>query len=57
MTRVIAPAKLTVSLAVTGVRPDGLHELRAEMVALSLADELTITEGSTGLTVEAYLHP
>ena len=53
MTRVIAPAKLTVSLAVTGVRPDGLHELRAEMVALSLADELTITEGSTGLTVTA----
>ena len=41
------------SLAVTGVRPDGLHELRAEMVALSLADELTITEGSTGLTVTA----
>lgn len=53
MTRVIAPAKLTLSLAVTGVRPDGLHELRAEMVALSLADELTITEGSTGLTVTA----
>ena len=43
MTRVIAPAKLTVSLAVTGIRPDGLHELRAEMVALSLADELIIT--------------
>jgi 4-diphosphocytidyl-2-C-methyl-D-erythritol kinase len=53
VTRVIAPAKLTVSLAVTGVRPDGLHELRAEMVALSLADELTITEGGTGLTVTA----
>ena len=53
MTRVIAPAKLTVSLAVTGVRPDGLHELRAEMVTLSLADELTITEESTGLTVTA----
>jgi 4-diphosphocytidyl-2-C-methyl-D-erythritol kinase len=53
VTRVIAPAKLTLSLAVTGVRPDGYHELRAEMVALSLADELTITEGSTGLTVAA----
>ena len=53
MTRVIAPAKLTVSLSVTGIRSDGYHELRAEMVALSLADELTITEGDTGLTVTA----
>jgi 4-diphosphocytidyl-2-C-methyl-D-erythritol kinase len=53
VTRVIAPAKLTLSLAVTGVRADGYHELRAEMVSLSLADELTITEGSTGLTVTA----
>jgi 4-diphosphocytidyl-2-C-methyl-D-erythritol kinase len=53
MSRVMAPAKLTLSLAVTGVRADGYHELRAEMVALSLADELTFTEGGTGLTVEA----
>jgi len=49
----LAPAKLTLSLAVTGVRPDGFHELRAEMVALSLADELTFTEGGSGLTVTA----
>jgi 4-diphosphocytidyl-2-C-methyl-D-erythritol kinase len=48
-----APAKLTLSLAVTGVRPDGYHELRAEMVALSLADELIITEGGHGVTVAA----
>jgi 4-diphosphocytidyl-2-C-methyl-D-erythritol kinase len=48
----MAPAKLTVSLAVTGVRPDGLHELRAEMVALNLADELRISAGD-GLTVSA----
>jgi 4-diphosphocytidyl-2-C-methyl-D-erythritol kinase len=53
MSRFLAPAKLTRSLAVTGVRPDGYHELRAEMVALSLADELTFTEGGTGLTVAA----
>jgi 4-diphosphocytidyl-2-C-methyl-D-erythritol kinase len=53
MTRMLAPAKLTLTLAVTGVRADGLHELRAEMVALSLADELTITEGGEGLSVEA----
>jgi 4-diphosphocytidyl-2-C-methyl-D-erythritol kinase len=53
MSVVFAPAKLTLSLAVTGVRPDGLHELRAEMVTLSLADELTIAEGAPSLTVEA----
>ncbi len=45
-----APAKLTLSLRVTGVRADGLHELDAEMVTLDLADALTFTEGS-GLTV------
>lgn len=47
-----APAKLTVSLRVTGLRADGYHELDAEMVSLSLADELVIEEGGTGLTVE-----
>ncbi len=53
MTRLFAPAKLTLSLAVTGVRPDGYHQLRSEMVSLSLADELTFTEGGTGLTFVA----
>jgi 4-diphosphocytidyl-2-C-methyl-D-erythritol kinase len=51
--KVRAPAKLTVSLRVTGVRADGYHELDAEMVSLSLADELVIEEGSRGLIVEA----
>ena len=50
---VLAPAKLTVSLRVTGVRLDGYHELDAEMVSLSLADELVLTEGGSGLTVVA----
>jgi 4-diphosphocytidyl-2-C-methyl-D-erythritol kinase len=53
VTRLLAPAKLTLSLAVTGVRSDGFHELRSEMVSLSLADELTFTEGGTGLTLVA----
>ena len=53
MTRFTAPAKLTLSLAVTGVRADGYHQLRSEMVSLSLSDELTFTEGRTGLTFEA----
>jgi 4-diphosphocytidyl-2-C-methyl-D-erythritol kinase len=45
-----APAKLTLSLRVTGVRPDGMHELLAEMVTIDLADSLTFGVGS-GLTV------
>lgn len=45
-----APAKLTLSLRVTGVRPDGLHELDIEMVTVDLADELEIAEGD-GLEV------
>jgi 4-diphosphocytidyl-2-C-methyl-D-erythritol kinase len=49
----MAPAKLTVSLRVTGVRHDGLHELDAEMVTLDLADELELDEGGTGVTVDA----
>ena len=53
MTKVLAPAKLTMSLRIAGVRADGLHELEAEMVALDLADELVITEGESGLDVEA----
>jgi len=49
----MAPAKLTVSLRVSGARPDGYHELEAEMVALDLADVLELDEGGSGLTVAA----
>jgi 4-diphosphocytidyl-2-C-methyl-D-erythritol kinase len=42
---ITAPAKLTVSLAVTGVREDGYHLIDAEMVSLDLHDTLEITEG------------
>ncbi len=44
---VVAPAKLTLSLRVTGVRSDGYHLIDAEMVTLSLHDTLTITETGT----------
>ena len=37
-----APAKLTLSLRITGVRDDGYHLIDAEMVTLDLADLLTI---------------
>jgi len=43
-----APAKLTVSLRVTGVRPDGYHLLESEMVSLDLADTLVVTTGPDG---------
>ena len=43
-----APAKLTVSLRVTGVRDDGYHLLDSVMVALDLADTLEITEAPDG---------
>ncbi|MGH9096647.1 MAG: 4-(cytidine 5'-diphospho)-2-C-methyl-D-erythritol kinase [Acidimicrobiales bacterium] len=48
----LAPAKLTLSLTVTGVRPDGYHELDSEMVTLDLADTLMIGPGE-GLTIDA----
>jgi 4-diphosphocytidyl-2-C-methyl-D-erythritol kinase len=55
-----APAKLTLSLRVTGTRHDGYHEIDAEMVTLDLADELTFADGdglevvgATGLAVGA----
>jgi 4-diphosphocytidyl-2-C-methyl-D-erythritol kinase len=47
----VAPAKLTLSLRVTGVRPDGYHLLRSEMVTLDLADTLVVDDGSP-LSVE-----
>jgi 4-diphosphocytidyl-2-C-methyl-D-erythritol kinase len=50
---VLAPAKLTLSLRVTGVRADGYHLLDAEMVSLDLADELTFSEGSGFQVVDA----
>jgi len=41
-----APAKLTLSLRVIGVREDGFHLLDAEMVSIDLADTLTFEPGS-----------
>jgi 4-diphosphocytidyl-2-C-methyl-D-erythritol kinase len=45
-----APAKLTVSLRVTGVRADGYHLIDAEMVTLDVHDDLEISDG-TGLQI------
>ena len=51
MTRLRAPAKLTMTLRVIGVRADGYHLIDAEMVTLDLADTLTIADGGDGITV------
>ncbi len=47
---VVAPAKLTLDLRITGVRPDGYHTLSAEMITVDLADTLTFAAGD-GLDV------
>jgi 4-diphosphocytidyl-2-C-methyl-D-erythritol kinase len=49
--RVLAPAKVTLSLRVTGVRDDGYHLIDAEMVTVDLADELVIDAAGDGLDV------
>jgi 4-diphosphocytidyl-2-C-methyl-D-erythritol kinase len=47
-----APAKLTLSLRISGVRDDGFHLIDAEMVTLDWHDTLTIDPSSIGLTAE-----
>ncbi|MBT5084098.1 MAG: 4-(cytidine 5'-diphospho)-2-C-methyl-D-erythritol kinase [Actinobacteria bacterium] len=49
-TTLMAPAKLTLELRITGVRPDGFHLIEAEMVTLDLADRLLVSPGQ-GLSV------
>lgn len=51
MVALIAPAKLTLSLRITGVRADGYHQIDAEMVSLDLADTLEIKAGD-GVVIE-----
>ncbi len=45
--RLRAPAKLTRSLRVGGVRPDGYHDVTIEAVHLSLADDLVLDRADT----------
>jgi 4-diphosphocytidyl-2-C-methyl-D-erythritol kinase len=47
-----APAKLTLSLRITGVRSDGYHLIDAEMVSLDWADLLTIDPAGSGLSAD-----
>lgn len=48
----LAPAKLTLSLWITGVRPDGFHLIDAEMVTVDLCDELEIDPAGDLFEVE-----
>ena len=48
---VVAPAKLTLTLRVTGVRADGYHLIDAEMVTLVLHDTLRIDPDGHGIEV------
>jgi 4-diphosphocytidyl-2-C-methyl-D-erythritol kinase len=47
----VAPAKLTFTFRITGVRADGYHLIDAEMATLDLADELLVERGGSGLEV------
>lgn len=46
--RLFAPAKLTTSLRVVGVRDDGYHLIDAEMVSLDFGDSLFVDCESAG---------
>jgi 4-diphosphocytidyl-2-C-methyl-D-erythritol kinase len=47
--RLVAPAKLTLELRITGVRADGYHLIDAEMVSIDLHDVLTVVPDAAGL--------
>ena len=48
--QLIAPAKLTLSLRITGLRSDGFHLIEAIMTTLELHDVLTVIDDSHGLS-------
>lgn len=54
----LAPAKLNLTLAVLGTRPDGYHELHSVMVPLDLADRLSVSVlppgGTDSLHVDGF---
>ena len=48
-----APAKLNLTLAVVGRRPDGFHELHSVFVPLALSDRLSVAPMSGGTALAA----
>tara|TARA_B100000131_G_scaffold278763_1_gene283491 strand:- start:349 stop:1095 length:747 start_codon:yes stop_codon:yes gene_type:complete len=51
-TNIISPAKLTLSLRITGQREDGYHFIEAEMVTIDLADSMTLKKGERKVTYQ-----
>jgi len=47
-----APAKLTLSLRIVGVRNDGYHLIEAEMASLAVADVLMVDPAGSGFTID-----
>ena len=47
----IAPAKVNLTLAVLGLRPDGFHDLHSIMVPVDHADRLSVETFSGGLVI------
>ncbi len=47
----LAPAKINLTLAVVGRRPDGFHDLHSVFVPLSLADRLSLAPGTAADTL------
>jgi len=52
-----APAKLTITLRITGLRADGYHLLDSEMVAIDWADDLEFDEGDSLEVIEGPKMP
>jgi 4-diphosphocytidyl-2-C-methyl-D-erythritol kinase len=46
-----SPAKINLCLSVLGKRPDGYHEVEMLMQMVGLYDEVTVTEGGTGVRI------
>jgi 4-diphosphocytidyl-2-C-methyl-D-erythritol kinase len=55
--RIEAPAKLNLTLRVTGRRADGHHELDSALVLLDLADRLLLLPGCSGLRIDGGRDP
>ena len=49
--RILAPAKISLGLAVLGRRADGYHELRTLFQAVSLCDRVTLRRARSGVVV------
>ena len=48
-----APAKINLTLDILGKRPDGYHDMRMVMQAVSLGDTVTVSEAGEGFSLSA----